>query len=319
MSEYDEAHGINRQPSGAAASVGGQFDKKFHRDADPRVQLSDFAGPSSTVPVTVGVCWMEYGVIPKGKRKLRNVEHRENVEIPVRAVTDEEAPLAIGKARFFEGRFYQPGDHWSPTYDDERLGVSYREMAPYSAAFTTDPDAERQAEIDKIAAEYEDMIYVDGVPYRECGEPHYVAEPRSLHGFVDVSYDKPEYASENLFRADQLDEALRHVNQEKLFVSVEKLTVHDRSVLGTGLKPVLDLGYDEDVYLGSLPPAERPRQARRVLAGIAANAPRTAEGDGIDFTALTYGQRWDYKYAVQELIEAGAPLTVADDLGDRDA
>lgn len=318
MSEYDEAHGINRQPSGAAASVGGQFDKKFHGDADPSVQLSYSAGSPSTVPVTVGICWMEYGVIPKGKRKPRNVEHRENVEIPVRAVTDEEAPLAIGKARFFEGRFYQPGDHWSSTYDDERLGVSYREMTPYSAAFTTDPDAERQAEIDKIAAEYEDTIYVDGVPYRECGEPHYIATPQGLRGFVDVSYDKPEYASEDFFRADQLDEALRHVNQERLSSYDEELAVHDCSVLGTGIKPVLDLGY-EDVYLGSLPPAERPMQARHILAGIAANAPRTAQGDRIDFTGLTYGQRLDYKYAVQELVEAGAPLTVADDLGDRDA
>jgi len=310
MSDYDQAHGINRLPSGAPESHGGRFDFRDHPEADSSVKLSSPASPPSTVPVTVGISWMEYGVIPKGKRKPRTVVHRENVEVPVRAVTDEEAPTAVGKARFFEGRFYQPGGHWDSTYDDERLGVSYREMGPFFRAPTTDPDAVRQAEINTAASELSRFLFVDGICYEKCGEPHYVAERRSGGGYVDASYDKLEYASEDFFRADQLSEALEHAGLDRLPDGVDRLEVHDSSVLGADVKPVLDLGY-EDRPLWTLSGAERTEYAQLVLTSTCATAPRTARGSRIDFTALTGQQRDDYERAVKTLLEDGVALTVA--------
>jgi hypothetical protein len=301
MSTYDET----KHRRGANPANVGQYSPKDHAEPDG-VELGDHMETPQPMTRTVGVAWSEYGVIPKGKRSPYDVRHHENVDFPIRTVSSSDAPPAIGTCHFFDGHFYRPSaitlDDFDPDELDDHLAKADRR-----GLVTVDREAARQAAIDEVAEELSTYISIDGSIYQACGEPHYVVGGSG--SYIDVSYMTPEHADESVFRADQADAALQATRSGVWPDDTPRLDVHDPSVLGTEVKPVIDLGYSTPRFWFGLSPSEAERAARDVLTAVSRNAPRTSQR--IDFRALTYDQTEDYKEAMKVLTLAGVPLVLA--------
>lgn len=310
MSNFNESK-VNRQSAGK--STGGQFAHKQH-DADDSVGLGTPAPQEqpAEIPVIQTISWSQYGVMLPRKRKPRNIHHTEEVRIPIKNVSSEDAPLAAGEYRYFDGSFYKP-DNWrrnAAGSSELQHREDVREQDRPDWRDGNDPVIARQEEIDKASQRLQDeMIFIDGQAYNKTGEPHYVVDQSPFRGyhFASISDTTPDSTSENVVRADRIDEKLAELGWDEERLLDGRIEIHDPSLLGREVLEPVVIDYQEPDWRME----DTEAWSRETIEAMNKQAPRTKNEDGnevIDFRRMTYDQQTHYKRAMSNLIESGAIL-----------
>lgn len=169
--------------------------------------------------ITVQLDYWEHGVVPYRCRNPRSVRYVASVAVEVAEVSTHEAPVAFRHTQFdrteewrwFDRRLFTRYLPWSGQSEPSLPGTPHfpsfqRVMASYAPGGL-------DAGLDSVAAEMEQYLIVDGVVWRQSGEPRYeiftlgLGHNHSGSGFGIRTHFNGNVHRDRYFRADQYEEA----------------------------------------------------------------------------------------------------------------
>jgi hypothetical protein len=173
--------------------------------------------------ITVRFRYWNHNVIPPRCRKPRTVEHEGVTEIEIPEVTGDEAPVAFRvpeisrdatEIRWWNNELWQPYRPWSHQQEDSRPGSKYFPAEQRAESYLVPYSADGLDEtLPYITEWFGRFLIVDGVVWKQAGEPRYVVMTFGLghnHSFTSLSTDSHYNGNihrSRYYRADSFDDA----------------------------------------------------------------------------------------------------------------